>query len=84
MDTAKHNIVTLRGISTECTIHQVIPLSYSPSGSLVPRPSIPPVFDCLQYAKTEREGLGNLTPSEAQLTSRNLDAIAIHILYTAT
>ena len=28
---------------------------------LVPRPSTPPVFDCLQYAKTEREGLGNLS-----------------------
>ena len=27
--------------------------------SLIPRPSIPPVFDCLQYAKTEEEGLGN-------------------------
>ena len=28
--------------------------------SLVPRPSTPPVFDRLQYAKTEGEGLGNL------------------------
>jgi len=27
--------------------------------SLVPRPSTPPVFDRLQYAKTEGEGLGN-------------------------
>ena len=27
--------------------------------SLVPRPSMPPVFDCLQYAKMEGEGLGN-------------------------
>ena len=27
--------------------------------SLVPRPSTPPVFDHLQYAKTEGEGLGN-------------------------
>ena len=26
---------------------------------LVPRPSTPPVFDRLQYAKTEGEGLGN-------------------------
>jgi len=26
--------------------------------SLDPRPSTPPVFDCLQYAKTEGEGLG--------------------------
>jgi len=26
---------------------------------LVPRPSTSPVFDCLQYAKTEGEGLGN-------------------------
>jgi len=28
-------------------------------GSLVPRPSTPPVFDRLQYAKTEGEGLRN-------------------------
>ena len=28
-------------------------------GSLVPRPSTPPVFDRLQYAKTEGEGPGN-------------------------
>ena len=27
--------------------------------SLVPRPSMPPVFDRLQYAKMEGEGLGN-------------------------
>ena len=29
--------------------------------SLIPRPSLAPVFDCLQYAKTESEGLVNLT-----------------------
>ena len=29
--------------------------------SLIPRPSLAPVFDCLQYAKTEPEGLVNLT-----------------------
>ena len=29
--------------------------------SLVPRPSVAPVFDRLQYAKTEPEGLVNLT-----------------------
>ena len=29
--------------------------------SLVPRPSPASVFDCLQYAKTEGEGLVNLT-----------------------
>ena len=29
--------------------------------SLIPRPSLPPVFDRLQYAKTEGEGLVNLT-----------------------
>ena len=29
--------------------------------SLVPRPSPPPVFHCLQYAKTEGEGLGDLS-----------------------
>jgi len=35
--------------------------------SLVPRPSMPPVFDCLQYAKMEGEGLGNfITWSTAQ------------------
>ena len=27
--------------------------------SVVPRPSMPPVFDRLQYAKMEGEGLGN-------------------------
>ena len=27
--------------------------------SLVPRPFLPPVFDRLQYAKTEGEGLGD-------------------------
>jgi len=27
--------------------------------SLVPRPFTPPVFDRLQYAKTDGEGLGN-------------------------
>jgi len=32
---------------------------YSTRCSLVPRPSTPPVFDRLQYAKTEGEGLGN-------------------------
>ena len=30
-------------------------------GSLVPRPSPAPIFDRLQYAKTEGEGLVNLT-----------------------
>ena len=29
--------------------------------SLIPRPSLAPVFDCLQYTKTESEGLVNLT-----------------------
>lgn len=29
--------------------------------SLLPRPSPPPVFDLLQYAKTEGDGLGFLT-----------------------
>ena len=33
--------------------------SLAPRPSLVPRPSTPPVFDRLQYAKTEGEGLGN-------------------------
>jgi len=31
-----------------------------PSSSLVPRPFPPPVFDHLQYANTEGEGLGDL------------------------
>ena len=45
--------------------------------SLIPRPSIPPVFDCLQYAKTEEEGLGNhvtwfaAQPSYAIMTPLN-------------
>jgi len=30
------------------------------SSSLVPRPFPPSVFDCLQYAITEGEGLGDL------------------------
>ena len=37
--------------------HQVIKVFF---GSLIPRPSAPPVFDRLQYAKTEGVGLGNL------------------------
>jgi len=45
--------------------------------SLVPRPSTPPVFDRLQYAKTEGEGPGNfITWSAVRLTSRILDATA--------
>ena len=28
--------------------------------SLIPRPSPAPIFDCLQYAETEREGLKDL------------------------
>ena len=34
--------------------------------SLIPRPSLAPVFDCLQYAKTEGEGLVNLIPCDPQ------------------
>ena len=34
-------------------------------GSFVPRPSPAPVFDRLQYAKTEPEGLVNLTAAQA-------------------
>ena len=30
-------------------------------GGLIPRPSLTPVFDCFQCAKTEGEGLVNLT-----------------------
>ena len=37
--------------------------------SLVPRPSPTPVFDCLQYAKTEPERLVNLTMGFAARTS---------------
>ena len=38
-----------------------LPLGYTNPGSLVPRPSLSPVFDRLQYAKTDPEGLVNLT-----------------------
>ena len=42
--------------------------------SLVSRPSPPPVFDLLQYTKTEGEGLMNLTTrSVAHMTSQVLD-----------
>ena len=45
--------------------------------SLVPRPSTRPVFDRLQYAKMEGEGLGNFIMwSAARLTSHILDAKA--------
>jgi len=45
--------------------------------SRAPRPSTAPVFDCLQYAKAEGEGLGNLiTWSKAWLTSWILDTTA--------
>ena len=37
--------------------------------SLVPRPSPAPVLDCLQYAKTEPEGLVNLTTRSAARAS---------------
>ena len=40
--------------------HVQIPAKYLGT-SLVPRPSLAPVFDRLQYAKTEGEGLVNLT-----------------------
>ena len=36
--------------------------------SLVPRPSLAPIFDCLQYAKTEGKGLLNLTTWFAALS----------------
>jgi len=36
------------------------------SGSLIPRPFPPPVFDCLQYASTEGKGLGDLVTSGRQ------------------
>jgi len=50
--------------------------------SLVPRPSTPPVFDRLQYAKTEGEGLGNFIMwSAARLTSQILDVTAYSRLY---
>ena len=43
---------------SENTHYKVI---YVHQPSLVPRPSPAPVFDRLQYAKTEPEGLVNLT-----------------------
>ena len=50
--------------------------------SLVPRPSLAPVFDHLQYAKTEPDGLVNLTTwFAAQLTSQILDMETYSHLY---
>ena len=50
--------------------------------SLVPRPSPAPVFDRLQYAKTEGEGLVNLTTwSAAHMTSQVLDTKTYSHLY---
>ena len=50
--------------------------------SLVPRPSPAPVFDCLQYAKTEPEGLVNLTTwSLPRVTSQILDMETYSHLY---
>ena len=50
--------------------------------SLVPRPSLAPVFDHLQYAKTEPEGLVNLTMwSVAWLTSQILEMETYSHLY---
>jgi len=43
---------------------------------------MPPVFDRLQYAKTEGGGQGNfIMRSAAQLTSQILDAPLIHIRF---
>jgi len=52
-----------------------VPRVYTrPATSLVPRPSLAPVFDSLQYAKTEQEGLVNLTTwFAAQVMSQILD-----------
>ena len=58
----------------------------SPTGSsgycfsLVPRPSPAPVFDHLQYAKTEGEGLVNLTMWSAAQTSHVVTLICIAML----
>ena len=44
---------------------------------LIPRPSPAPVFDCLQYAKTEPEGPVNLTTwFAARLMSQILDRVS--------
>ena len=57
-----------------CQFHFLL-ISLRFERSLVPRPSTPPVFDRLQYAKTEGEGRGNfITWSAARLTSQILDA----------
>ena len=45
--------------------------------SLVPRPSPPPVFDRLQYAKTEGEGLVNLSMWSAAQASHVVTLICI-------
>jgi len=38
-----------------------IRVPFLPVSRLIPRPSHCPVFDCLQYAKTEREGLHDVS-----------------------
>ena len=43
--------------------------------SLVPRPSIPPVCDCLQYAKTEGEGA---RPGESSHVIHGMNVICRH------
>ena len=50
--------------------------------SLVPRPSTPPVFDRLQYAKTEGEGLGNfITWSKARPSNVVMPPLNSQVIY---
>ena len=47
--------------------------------SLVPRPSLAPVFDRLQYAKTEGEGLANLIRGTHDVTGFRHEDMFIYI-----
>jgi len=55
----------------------MVELVWSVASTLILRPSTPPVFDHLPYAKAEGEGLGNfITWSMARLISQILDTTA--------
>ena len=56
--TEKYSISTQDCHTRKYTLHAPL---VSESPSLIPRPSPAPVFDRLQYSKTEQEGLVNLT-----------------------
>ena len=57
-------ILGWEGYRTKCyeaVLHKATITIYVHRASLLPRPSPAPVFDRLQYAKAEGEGLVNLT-----------------------